>query len=178
VKDILSIVDNIENMKELEEYYINYYSAFTSKVFYNATKYSAGITQNTWIDKIKEKNKGNKYHLGFKHSEETKIKMSISSQGPSKMSPKGKEIVRKNNLGNKYALGNKFSQESKNKLGKSHMKNIVQYNINGNFIKEWSCAADATYFFIGNRIGSRISSCCNGTVKTAYGFIWKFKDKI
>ena len=34
--------------------------------------------QCTGLSKIKEKNKGNKYHLGFKHSEETKIKISNS----------------------------------------------------------------------------------------------------
>lgn len=64
IREILAQVDNSENMKELEEYYIEYYSAFLSPQFYNATKYPAGITNNTWGDKIRETNKGNTYNLG------------------------------------------------------------------------------------------------------------------
>ena len=51
-REIIAQLDNINDMKELEEYYINYYNAYDSNLFYNATKYAAGITKCTWGDKI------------------------------------------------------------------------------------------------------------------------------
>jgi hypothetical protein len=41
-REILAIVDCSKVMKELEEYYIDYYSAFTSKLFYNRNKKGVG----------------------------------------------------------------------------------------------------------------------------------------
>jgi len=50
---------------------------------------------------------------------------------------------------------------------------ILQYDKQGNFIKEWIGATDA-----GRELGcnsQHIYTCCNGKRKTHYGFIWKYK---
>lgn len=50
---------------------------------------------------------------------------------------------------------------------------VVQYDLEGNFIKEWLSMMD-----IQRELGypnSNISAVCRGKQKTAYGFIWKFK---
>lgn len=49
---------------------------------------------------------------------------------------------------------------------------ILQYSLNGDFIKEWECISDVSNagFSPGN-----ICWCCKGKLKTAYGYIWKYK---
>lgn len=52
-------------------------------------------------------------------------------------------------------------------------KIVNQYNLEGNFIKEWKSTIE-----IQNQLGfanSNISACCNNKQKTAYGFKWKYK---
>lgn len=52
-------------------------------------------------------------------------------------------------------------------------KPVLQYDLNGNFIREFPNAME-----IKRELGfsnSYISSCCNERYKKAYGFIWKFK---
>ena len=53
-------------------------------------------------------------------------------------------------------------------------KPILQYTKSGEFIREWKSIRDVERnleFYHGN-----ISSCCTGRYKSAYNFIWKFKD--
>lgn len=56
---------------------------------------------------------------------------------------------------------------------KSKNKPILQFDLNGNFIREWSCAND-----IGRKARVNISYCLKGRTKTAYGFTWKYKEEI
>jgi hypothetical protein len=65
--------------------------------------------------------------------------------------------------------GKACSEETKNKLSKP----IVQYDLDGNFIKEWGSAT-----IVQNELGfnkSNICNCCTGKLKYAYGFIWRYK---
>lgn len=54
---------------------------------------------------------------------------------------------------------------------KSKNKPILQFDLDGNFIREWECTAD-----VGKEVSRNIYYCLNGRTKTAYGYIWKFKD--
>lgn len=119
-KDILAIVENEEMMKEIEEYYIDYYNAYQSSLFYNATKFSSGITKCTWGKIISEKNINNKYNLGKIHSNKTKQQMSKIKLGK-KFSQETRKKISNSKLGNNYALGNKMSDESKQKISLSKM---------------------------------------------------------
>ena len=56
---------------------------------------------------------------------------------------------------------------------KSNNKPILQYDLDGNFIHEWECAAD-----VGTQISKRICDCLKGRLKTAYGYKWKYKEDI
>lgn len=52
-------------------------------------------------------------------------------------------------------------------------KNVLQYSLNGEFVKEWTSAKD-----IEKQLGYKITciyQCCRNIKKTAYGFIWKYK---
>ncbi len=50
---------------------------------------------------------------------------------------------------------------------------VIQYDINGNYIKDWSSMMDASKS-LGISI-SGISLCCSGKYKHSGGFIWKYK---
>lgn len=58
-------------------------------------------------------------------------------------------------------------------LGSSNWraKKVNQYTIDGDFVKQYSCIAEALKQF-GKNIG--ISAACNGRAKTAGGYIWKY----
>ena len=67
------------------------------------------------------------------------------------------------------------TQEWSNKIGNSNKKAIIQYNLEGEFIKEWASAKDASIFMECNP--SPITACCKGKQKTCYGFKWKYKNE-
>jgi len=47
------------------------------------------------------------------------------------------------------------------------------YDLQNNFIQEWESGKEASRIL--NIFQSNINNCCNNKVKTAGGFIWKFK---
>jgi hypothetical protein len=75
----------------------------------------------------------------------------------------------------------KLSLESKEKISKKNSKIIHQYDLQGNFIKSWESILQATAFFTKatswKNSGDTIGACARGTLKTAYGFIWKFNKE-
>jgi len=80
--------------------------------------------------------------------------------------------------------GGPKSQETKDKIGNKNKKpkpegfgeiigiKIIQYDLEGNFIKEWNSITLAKLEFKGD-----IQACCIGKQKTAGGFIWKYKTE-
>ena len=85
------------------------------------------------------------------------------------------------------ASRNKMSKSRKNrkitwgdKISKSTMGNnsageVIQYDKENNFIKEWSSARHAEIHYKDKR-GDGIRACIRGEQKSAYGFIWKTKE--
>lgn len=52
-------------------------------------------------------------------------------------------------------------------------KKIEQYDLNGNFIKEWNSLADASNYYGISR--GTLCSCLKGDIKSSNGFQWKYK---
>ena len=55
-------------------------------------------------------------------------------------------------------------------------KQVFQYDLNGNLIKEWPSTSE-----IERKLGynhTNISACCLGRIKQAYGYIWKYKRDV
>lgn len=52
-------------------------------------------------------------------------------------------------------------------------KPILQLKLNGELVKEWECIADVVQkgYSPGN-----ICYCCKGKLKSAYGYLWKYKE--
>ena len=61
-------------------------------------------------------------------------------------------------------------------IAKKMYKPVNQYNLEGNFIKEWDSAKEAS-IAMGKPGSDDIGAVCRGKQKTAYGFIWKFKSE-
>jgi group I intron endonuclease len=120
---------------------------------------------------------------GIPHSAETKQKMSDNhadfSGAKSPMfgkthSEDTRKKMRIAKLGENHIYYGKTRSIHSQWMIENHprKRNVLQYDKNGNFINEWSCAIDAY-----NKMGIRnISSCCLGKRKTAGGYIWKFKN--
>lgn len=107
----------------------------------------------------------NSVWYGRKHTPEEIAKMKAGSKN------KTPEYRKKLSEAKK---GIKQSKEHAIKNGLVHRKAVLQYDKQGNFIKEWSCQSEVTKV-LGIPQGS-ISNCCCGKIKTCSGFVWKFKQ--
>ena len=126
-------------------------------------------------------------------SEETKEKKRISALGNyptietrAKMSKSGKgRIVAKetrNKISKSLTGQKKSNTHIENmrlcRIGKptKRCKPVLQYDKEGNFIKEWNKIKEASIFLNKPKDTSSITQCCRGKIKFAFGFIWKYKE--
>lgn len=74
----------------------------------------------------------------------------------------------------KSQIGQKRESVSGGKNGRA--KCVLQFTIDGQFVKEYSCMKDAGKH--GFPDYTAISDCCNGTRKLYKGYKWKYKEEI
>jgi hypothetical protein len=110
---------------------------------------------------------------GKKQSQETKNKKSKAMKG--KIFPKEQKEKISNSLkGRKITWGDKISNSLKGRKitwDRGVNKTILQFDLKGNFIKEWNSINEAS-----TQIKGDISSALCGRQKKAGGYIWKYKD--
>jgi group I intron endonuclease len=116
-------------------------------------------------------------------SKETKLKISNSLKGrkctwlknQKRSSEIGKKISKSNTGIRKPGAGPKGLRDKKigQKISKSKYNPILQYNLQGNFIKEWDNGLQAGKYI--NKHPGPIHKCCKGEQNKAYKFIWKKK---
>lgn len=125
---------------------------------------------------------------GF-HSDETKAKISKSNKGKT-FSKEHLENLSKAHKGmnmgkNNPNFGKKPSTETSKKMsdakkdiyngtGNPNSKCVLQYDLSGNFIKEWEYISMASAE-LGICLSS-IGQCCRGKQRKAGGYIWRFKE--
>jgi hypothetical protein len=130
--------------------------------------------------------KNNKNNIGRIQTQETKDKISKANSKPKpigfgKKSEEFKMKISKSWDNRIVTWGDKISKGSKGiSRGKGIKKPdsggkicVIQYDKQGNFIKEWPSQIEAAIFL--NKQSSAISECCSGKRKSAYNYIWKFK---
>lgn len=90
--------------------------------------------------------------IGYKHTEEAKLKISLANRGTK-------------------------SKQWLDNIAKAMKKPILQFDMDGNFVKEWDSSTDAAIFLGDINKKKNISAVLNGKYgkKSAYGYIWKFK---
>ena len=78
----------------------------------------------------------------------------------------------------KTKKGKPKSEEHKQKLSIANKgkgsKPILQYTLDGIFIRDWDSATTASKEL--NIFQTSITACCKGKQKSAYGFIWRYKE--
>lgn len=57
------------------------------------------------------------------------------------------------------------------RISNSHKIPILQYTLDGELIREWPSATD-----VGKEVNGNICNCLKGRIKSAYGYIWKYKE--
>ena len=117
--------------------------------------------------KPKEEHRHVKYNE-FKADKERGKKISISNKGISK-AHKGKLFTEEHKAKIKAKRGHLLGRKNTWQI-----KSVLQYDKQGNFIKEWESQAVAQSYFNKPK-SDGIGAVCRGDQKTAYGFIWKFK---
>ena len=158
-----------EEAGRLEALYINLYQS-------NDKRYGYNISEGGQVG----------YHLTDEH----KAKIGKANSGKNN-GMYGHQYTEedKQRLAN-YWLGRKHTAESKKKMSdyakahpeiKSHKldshpmaRAIVQFDINGNYIKRYGTASEASEAVGAQRSG--ICMCAKGKQKTAGGYIWKYAD--
>jgi hypothetical protein len=151
-----TIIDEIKSLdvndwKPLETYWINQFKAWGFEVL-NKNEGGGGPVFLSNESKIQMSQK----KKGKKRDEEIKIKISSSMKG-------------KNNW------TKIFWQNAKNtwSIGEYYKKPILQYDMGGTFIREWSTTQEAASFY--NIQKAHICNALNGRSKSSKGFIWKYK---
>lgn len=147
---IFGIIEEISDHKELlikEQFYIN---SLNPK--YNICKIAGSP-------------------LGVKHTIEARLNMSKAHLGK-KLS---KESIKKRT---KSVLGTKRSEEIKERMrigSKNQSKIVLQFKLDGTFVKEWRSTSEAARILGFNQ--SHISACCRNDYGRKYhkNFIWKYK---
>lgn len=154
------------------------------------------VNNNNWIEK--EKSYIEKYlNLGYsltnqnsggggskigtkKHTKDSKLKLSKARKGKT-LNQKTKDKIytkERNKKISESLKGRVFSKEHIEKLSKAKTnklsnsaKCILQFSLEGNFIREWSSISEAK-----KELGrGDIQGCVLGKAKTAGGFIWRYK---
>ena len=75
------------------------------------------------------------------------------------------------NLKHAVKLGNRRPPSPKGSTkGRTHKYSIIQYSLNGEFIKRWECVKDISTAMDLNE--NPIFSCLNNHCETSYGYIW------
>ena len=144
----------IDELNDLETYYIAQFDTTNSRKGYNSTKGGDGVKGVKWgsekqIEALKNRRsyEGEENpNFGKHHTDEAK------------------EKIRQARLGSKYSL----------ETIKKKSKPVIQYSLDGEFIKEWIGAAQ-----VMKELGidkSSIGRVCQGKKKTAGGFKWSYKE--
>lgn len=102
-------------------------------------------------EKLSKSLMGNQFAKGYKHSEETKKKVSDNNS--------------------KFWLGKTRSEKTKDKISKTKSKPVYQFSSDNIFIKKFSSAMNAVRETNTDRTG--LYKCLTNKAKRCNGFIWK-----
>lgn len=80
----------------------------------------------------------------------------------------------RNERASKKNKGQKRTNEVKQKISKAKFIPIIQYTLDNEFVKEWDSAKSASEEL--NVYATSITACCKNKLKSAYGFIWRYKE--
>lgn len=170
-KTILEYCISKKHLMEREEYWLNKFDAENNSEFYNKTNKAFGNSGQT----EEGKRKISISRKGWKPTEEQKLKMSKSKKGHPMYTEEWKQKISQSTKGIKKSEDFKKWQSENQKGNINRRKKVIQYDMDGNFIKEWDYVLEAAYS-LGKKTGAAITEVCNGKRKSIYGYVWKYKS--
>lgn len=160
----------------IETHYIRKYNSTDKNIGYNLAKGGEGTVGVALTKETRDKISATKKSQHLRHSRERIEYMSKISTG------RVFSLESRTQLSNSRS-GIPVSEDTKAKISNSlkgtpayNKLPVLQLNLNGEILNEFPSAIEAGKS-LGKLSGSKISECCKGSRKTAYGFKWKYKDK-
>lgn len=158
IRPIILEIDNIEVPDDstdwivLEKYWISQLKSWG----FNLTNLTDGGdgNQNQVFSKESIEKRARKIR-GIPRDKETRDKISNSHKGKEKT----KEHI----------------DNIRTSIIKKQGRPVLQYSLDGEFIKEWEYLAKAADYYNVDR--SSLMRCCQGKFKKSAGFVWKYKDE-
>lgn len=135
---------------------------------------------NKGIKRFQNYTKGYKLYCSQKCANLYNKEKSIQTKENKGLWDNSKERLRKKEIENvsreqiKQIKNKKISQKLKGRKVDWTGDSIIQFDLEGNFIKEWISIRQAGLELRGNQ-GESIRKCLKGNQKSAYGYIWKYK---
>jgi len=156
-------------LNQLEVYYIGLYNSFNRDNIngMNLTLGGEGCTGRVMSEETKRKI-GEKSKLR-RHSDE--IKRKISENRKKVGFTEAQKLAAEKSIGRKIIKSEEWIKNN----AEGRKKPILQYTLDGEFIREWKSAKD-----VENKLGldrKNISANLRKKTKYAYGYIWKYKEK-
>jgi hypothetical protein len=185
-KEILedNIIDK-QHLSQREIYWIEYYKSNDREIGYNLTKGGEGgdtTTNNPNREEIIKKRKGlaawNKGLVGFLVGEKNGNYGNPTGFKGNKTSFKSGELhpmynkKQSNDHKTKRVESRKINGTANKNGSEKRKKIILQYDLQNNFIKEWSGVKEAMSAYNQARVGD----VANGKARTAAGYYWKWKN--
>jgi hypothetical protein len=166
INTIYTIIDKVDFLdrrewEPLESYWIEQFRQWEFKLVNKKKKGGSGVEFHTYETKQKLRKPKTEQHRqklkNRKFSQETRNKISKAKKGSIYSSDRNDKI-------SKSLKGRKITWD------RGVNKPVLQYDLEGNFIKEWESISEATKAGFGYIIG-----VLRGRQKTASGYKWKYK---
>ena len=167
-KVVYTFIDEINSLdrkkwEPLESYWIEQFRQWGFEIVNKRKK--GGMGPEFLSKEAREKK--SKSMMGKTHSKETCLKMSLSKIG--KPLNHG-NVLRQSKKGKSINLI--VTSQHKELLKEIKSISITQYDLQGNFIKEWNSTQEAASFY--NIQKGHICNALNGRSKSSKGFVWKY----
>jgi hypothetical protein len=167
----LHIIDEVEDWKFWECYWIEQFKQWGFKL---ENKNNGGGGPSSYTEEQKQKMRGPRPGTG------EKISKTLKERNHSHYYTD--EIKEKISQGNK-GKPKPFTDSHKIAMGiakRKQAKTVIQYDLSGNFIKEWESKGQAALWLKKqtgktSNLTSQIKDCILGKQKTTFGYKWKYK---
>ena len=130
-------------------------------------------------NKVIERMRTNHPMKGKHHTPEAKAK--ISEAGKRRIyTEKQKDQIRQVGELGRQTMRNRgwyMSEEGKKRMAKYYSRPVIQMDLEGNVIREFSSTREADEFINNGKRCNHIADVCNGKRTTASGYKWAYKEK-
>lgn len=178
LRPVMKVLDEVSN--EEWKYWEKFWIALCTEWGFSLTNHTSGGEGLSFANKSSFKKGNVPWNNGTANIKkcvicDTKFKNSKSAK-KSTCSKKCASIIRSEATKNtQFKKGEKVWNKNKPGYKTSKRKPVLQYDLNGNFIKEFECCKDASIEM--DCIPENIRRACIGKSKTAKGYKWKYKLK-